>query len=222
MPDLFYLSMKPLVKILKFFITVLLVAGISWLVVDYFKKPKYEWIEICTAEGIKRVKYDDQGNLLAEEWISQIPAHLLLVEESQSEAQNQVPEIKLIELDHVEVDRCWVRLLPGHLPAAAYFELKNNSGKELVLNAIKTPSYASAVMHENIRKQGMITMERLDKVSIAANGSLSFSLNTYHIMLENKQANLKPGDFISLQFYFQDEGMKTVQCKVNSPNSLSY
>lgn len=214
--------MKFPVKTLKFFIPALLVAGIAWLAVDHFKEPDYEWIEICTAEGVKRVKYDDQGNLLAEEWISQIPAHLLLAQESQNTLQSQVTEAKLIELDNVEVDRCWVRLLPGNLPAAAYFELKNNSGKELVLNAIKTQSYASAIMHENVRKQGMATMESLDKVSITANGSLSFSVNTYHIMLENKQADIKPGDFISLQFYFQDTGMKTVQCKVNPPNSLAY
>lgn len=214
--------MKFPVKTLKFFIPALLVAGIAWLAVDHFKEPDYEWIEICTAEGVKRVKYDDQGNLLAEEWISQIPAHLLLAQESQNTLQSQVTEAKLIELDNVEVDRCWVRLLPGNLPAAAYFELKNNSGKELVLNAIKTQSYASAIMHENVRKQGMATMESLDKVSITANGSLSFSVNTYHIMLENKQADIKPGDFISLQFYFQDTGMKTVQCKVNPPNSLVY
>ncbi|GAA4407580.1 hypothetical protein GCM10011450_07110 [Advenella faeciporci] len=214
--------MKFSVKTLKFFIPVLLMAGISWLAVDYFKEPDYEWIEICTAEGVKRVKYDDQGNLLAEEWISQIPAHLLLVEENPNAVQSQVTEAKLIELDNVEVDRCWVRLLPGNLPAATYFELKNNSGKELVLNAIKTRSYASAIMHENVSKKGMTTMESLDEISIAANGSLSFSVNTYHIMLENKQADIKPGDFISLQFYFQDTGMKTVQCKVNPPNSLSY
>ncbi|MFV9474049.1 copper chaperone PCu(A)C [Advenella sp. RU8] len=214
--------MKTPVKVLKIFIPVLLVAGFSWWAVDYFKEPEYEWIEICTLEGVKRVKYDDQGNLLAEEWISRIPAHLALAEANQEAVQTQAPEAKLVELDAVEIDRCWIRLLPGNLPAAGYFELKNNSGKALVLSAIKSPAYASAIMHENIKKQGMTSMESLSQLSIPGNGTLSFSVNTYHIMLEKKQVDLKPGDFISLQFYFQDAGTKTVQCKVNSPNALDY
>jgi len=214
--------MKIPVKTLKFFIPILLVAGASWWAVDYFKEPEYEWIEICTAEGVKRVKYDDQGNLLAEEWISQIPAHLALVEENQNATPGLASEANPIDLDKVDIEQCWIRLLPGSLPAAGYFELKNNTGKDIILNDIKSQAYASAIMHENIKKQGMTSMESLMQIGVPSNGTLSFSVNTYHIMLENKQVDIKPGDFISLQFYFQDNGMKSVQCKVNPPNSLVY
>lgn len=210
---------------------VALLAGTLWWVVEYVKESKYDWIEICTLEGVKKVKYDDEGNLLAEEWISRIPAHVLEEMEVPNKAalakdheQEAVSSNKgqYTELDGVQIEQCWVRLLPGHLPAAGYFELTNNSGLEHALIGVESTGYGSAILHENVNRQGMATMEALSEVRVPVKGRLSFSPQTNHIMLENRSSSLKAGDFIGMTFYFQGNGIKTVQCKINGPNALSY
>lgn len=228
-PEMVNVAMNAFPKKIIVITALALFAGTAWLAVEYLKEPDYDWIEVCTMEGVKRVKYDNEGNLLAEEWISQVPAHVLaLIEEANKteEANNSSPqtgfEEPYVELDKVQIEQCWVRLLPSNLPAAGYFELKNNTGQELVLTGVESKDYGSAILHENVKKQGMLTMVALPEVRVPTNGKVSFSPITNHIMLENSNRVLKPGDFIGLTFYFQGNGIKTVQCKMKGPNALSY
>ena len=232
--------MKSFPKKLIIITALALLAGTAWWAIEYFKEPEHDWIEICTQEGIKRVKYDDEGNLLAEEWISRVPAHVLVEIEEAGEAgagkQEEINEAQAVknseqavvyaephtELEDVQIEQCWVRMLPNNLPAAGYFELKNTSAQDLVLTGVKSKEYGSAILHENVTKQGMLAMKALPEVHIPANGHLSFSPKTNHIMLESSNKALKTGDFIEMTFYFQGNGIKAVQCKVNGPNALSY
>ncbi|NLY63793.1 MAG: copper chaperone PCu(A)C [Alcaligenaceae bacterium] len=201
---------------------VVLLLPVAWFILDRNKEPfpEYDWIEICTLEGIKRAKYDNKGNLLVEEWVSQTPPHLLVPEiNNELAAAQEMPDI---ELDNLVIEQCWVRLLPGSLPAAGYFELKNLTGQALVLNGVESKAYASAILHKNVKRQGMLAMERIPEITIPNNGSLSFSPKTNHIMLEKQTGSLKPGDFITIQFNFLQAGKKTVQCKVNPAGALEY
>lgn len=102
------------------------------------------------------------------------------------------------------VSAAWIRLLPGDLPAAGYFVLKNDSDRAATLVGASTPAFASAQLHETVDKNGLDRMVHVESVPVAAHAALQFRPGGYHIMLMHARRSLKVGDTVRITLRLAD------------------
>lgn len=98
----------------------------------------------------------------------------------------------------------WVRWLPGKLPAAGYVTLDNHSDKPIALTEVDTDDYGMAMLHQTVKNGSTSKMEMIDKLEIPAHGSVAIAPGGYHLMLEDAQHPIKPGDTVHLKLVFSD------------------
>ncbi|HWU69136.1 MAG TPA: copper chaperone PCu(A)C [Stenotrophobium sp.] len=117
----------------------------------------------------------------------------------------------------VRVEDAWIRLLPGTIPAAAYFTVLNPGDQPLRLESVSTPAYGMAMMHRSVVVDGQSQMLPASDVVVPAGGSLKFSPGGYHVMLMNPVKPLQVGGSVPLTLIF-DHGLKlTAQFKLMGP-----
>lgn len=122
----------------------------------------------------------------------------------------------------VSVERCWLRLLPKHLPSAGYFLVHNNSDDQVELLAAASPSYKDIMLHETIQEDGMAKMQSAGKLTIPAQASLGFVPGGLHAMFEQPTAELKVGETMQMELLFDDDRKVNVECKVNPAKARAY
>lgn len=122
----------------------------------------------------------------------------------------------------IQIEQCWIRLLPAHLPSAGYFALQNNGEKVIELKAATTPSYQQVMLHQTNEVDGMTKMQMAKKIEIPAKGTLTFEPGGFHIMFEKPTSTLKVGETMQLKLLFSDGQTVTTNCKVNPAKALSF
>ena len=76
----------------------------------------------------------------------------------------------------------WIRLLPGNLPAAGYFTLRNNGAAKATLTGVDTPACGMLMLHKSDDKGGMSSMEDVKSVDVPGGGQVQFAPGGYHLM----------------------------------------
>ena len=104
----------------------------------------------------------------------------------------------------VTVENAKLRLLPGNLPAAGYFDLRNNGDQPVVLTGGSSDAFAEVMMHRSTLNDGIASMQHLSQVEVPAGGKLSFASGGYHLMLLQHQRTLALGDHVTLTLHFAD------------------
>jgi len=127
------------------------------------------------------------------------------------------------ELSDVEFSRCWVRLVPGARPSAAYFDIKNTGAESIALVGVRADKFTDMMLHETTVVDGVSKMSMVDKVVIEAGQTASFEPKGNHVMLtaESDEA-VAVGDTVNLQFKFEGEQVASTECLVKPINSLSF
>lgn len=121
--------------------------------------------------------------------------------------------------EHVHVEDAWIRVLPGTLPAAAYFTVVNPSNKPIQLESVETSVYGMAMMHRSVVVDGQSQMLPVSSVEVPADDRLKFAPGSYHVMLMNPVKPLQVGSSLPLTLVF-DHGLKlTAQFKLLGPNA---
>lgn len=110
--------------------------------------------------------------------------------------------------------------LKGMDTGAAYLDITNNSGAEIVLIGAETP-VARAEIHDHIHENGIMRMRKLDMLAIAPGETKHFKPGGLHIMLFgiNKQLEeggtfpltllLKGGEKVSFTAKVEDRDIET-------------
>ncbi len=105
----------------------------------------------------------------------------------------------------IEIHDPWVREAPPTARVlAAYLQLHNHDGKTRTLVSVKSPAFKRVELHRSEEREGMATMTRVAKITIAAHGKVAFEPSSLHIMLIDPAKPLKAGDRVSLTLYFND------------------
>lgn len=126
-------------------------------------------------------------------------------------------------LNDVEFSRCWVRLVPGSRPSAAYFDIKNTKSEAIALIGVRADNFTDTMLHETIVVDGVSKMAMVDKVVVGAGESASFKPKGHHVMLTAESEDVVAvGDIVSLQFKFEGEHVASAECLVKPINSLSF
>ncbi len=124
--------------------------------------------------------------------------------------------------NRVHIDQCWVRLLPGTVPSAAYFVVNNQGQDDVALIGARSPAYDDVMVHETTQKDGMSHMGHTASVAIAAGQSVSFEPGGLHVMLEQANQALQQGGTIDLELLYEDHSKSVTTCQLRSPKTQAY
>ena len=110
----------------------------------------------------------------------------------------------------------WVRLLPGGLPAAGYFTVKNTGTAKLALTGADTPACGMLMLHKSDDKGGMSSMEDVKSVDLPGGGTLKFAPGGYHLMCMDPKPSLKLGASVPVTLSFTGAPPLTAQFEVRN------
>lgn len=104
----------------------------------------------------------------------------------------------------IHVHKAWARATPPNAKNTAVYMVLQNSGpaNELLLE-VKTPVATVVEIHTAIYEKGMISMRRLENLSIPAQGSTTLKPGSTHMMLFGLKGPLKTGTYIDLSLHFK-------------------
>lgn len=98
---------------------------------------------------------------------------------------------------------------------AAYIVLQNGSSRD-ALTAVETPVAAVAELHQMSMAGGLMRMQRLPLINLAAGQKLSLAPGGRHIMLIGMKQPLKAGDKVPLTLVFRKAGRVTIEAEVRA------
>ena len=108
----------------------------------------------------------------------------------------------------VMVHDAYVRATPPGQPnAAAYLVLRNDAQRDIRLVSVKADVAEVAEPHSHAMDGGMMKMRRVEHIDVPAGGEIVLQPGGLHIMLMGLVKQLKPGEYVSLEFHF-DNGQK--------------
>ena len=90
--------------------------------------------------------------------------------------------------------------------AAAFMTLKNHSGRDDHLVAVRTARARKAELHTHIHHQGVMRMRPVARITVPAGAAATLKPGGDHVMLMGLTAPLKKGDSLSLTLVFEHAG----------------
>lgn len=121
----------------------------------------------------------------------------------------------------IEINDCWIRLVPSPAPSAGYFSARNQGDAAKTLTAAASSKYGQVMLHQTTHTDGMSRMSAVDGVEIVPGQTVQFKPGSYHIMLEKPASEIKVGDVIPMQFLFASGDKAEAQCEVKPANTLA-
>ena len=100
---------------------------------------------------------------------------------------------------------------------AAYFTLKNAGAEPDKLLSVSADVSETADLHQNVTKDGMMTMDRVDAVVVPAKGTAALKPGGYHVMFTNLKAPFAEGKKFPLTLTFEKVGKVTVEVWIEKP-----
>lgn len=119
----------------------------------------------------------------------------------------------------VEVTKARIRLLPGDLPLAGYFDVQNSGKQAVSLTGASSADFGMVMMHRSMHKNGEATMMMVDKIDVAPGKTVSFAPGGYHLMLMHRKKDLKVGDKVLIKLEFSDGEKMNAQFKVGGADT---
>jgi copper(I)-binding protein len=107
-----------------------------------------------------------------------------------------------------------IRLLPGDLPLAGYFELTNGGSRTLTLTGASSPAFRRVMMHHSVHENGQDRMLPVAKMKIAPGKTIRFAPGGYHLMLMHRSRALQVGDSVPIRLHFSSGHDLEVKFKV--------
>ena len=117
----------------------------------------------------------------------------------------------------MEVSAPWVRQPHGHVKVTgAFFTVKNLSSKDDRLMRVSCDLAENVEIHRSSYKDGMMSMEEVSSVPVAAGKSVALKPGSLHIMLMGLKEKLKAGQLVPLTLHFKKAGGVEVKARVKS------
>jgi periplasmic copper chaperone A len=96
---------------------------------------------------------------------------------------------------------------------AAYITVQNGNVRDALVG-VESPASAKAELHQMSMAGGLMRMQRLPRINLAAQQRLVFGPGGRHIMLIDMKQPLKAGDKVPLTLVFRKAGRVTVEAEV--------
>jgi protein SCO1/2 len=113
------------------------------------------------------------------------------------------------------VSDAWLRASIGNVTTtAAYFVLKNETGREDRLMGVSTPVAGMAHIHESLEKDGVAQMRPVHDIALDPGESITLAPGGLHVMVMNLKAPLIAGEKVPLLLRFEKAGEVRVEAEV--------
>jgi len=100
------------------------------------------------------------------------------------------------------VDHARIRLLPGNLALAGYFDLTNTGKRPLTLAGASSGAFRGVMMHLTIHSGGQTRMVQAENLEVPPGQTLHFAPGGYHLMLMDRSRPLAVGDHVPIRLEF--------------------
>lgn len=107
-------------------------------------------------------------------------------------------------------------MLPGRSMTAGYFSISNTSAVDAEIVSASSPLFGSIELHQHSHKDGMMKMEQVLSVVVAAGGQVQFQPGGLHLMLFDAKTSLTIGQQVPLRLEFEDGKAIEVQATVSA------
>jgi hypothetical protein len=107
-------------------------------------------------------------------------------------------------LADLEIVDAWIKNLPPSVPLrAGYMTLRNPGASAVRITSIRGEAFASIEIHRSVMQDGMMRMEPVEMLSIAAGESRKLAPGGYHLMMQPLQPT-RPGQELEIVLQFDD------------------
>ncbi len=107
--------------------------------------------------------------------------------------------------DQITVENAYVRgLPPSQRNTAAFFSVQNHRDRDVQIVAGASDAAEGLEIHGHQHRNGMMSMQREDAITVPAGGEFIFAPGAYHLMLINLTRPLTDGD--QVQFNLKTAG----------------
>jgi len=115
----------------------------------------------------------------------------------------------------IMVEEAWARLPPPVADtAAAYMTIRNHGDQDVEITGIKSKVAERLEFHAMTMHDGMMHMEKMEKVVIPAHSGISFDPGGNHLMLIGLQRTLEAGEHLMITLETSDGQTVTVHAEV--------
>lgn len=115
----------------------------------------------------------------------------------------------------VAVENAWVRMPPPVADTAAgYLVLKNSGEQSVAVVSVECDAAAEPEFHSMQTHDGMVHMQKMERVEVPAGGSIEFAPGGDHLMMKGLTKELKAGEHVTLRIAFSNGESVTVQAQV--------
>lgn len=95
---------------------------------------------------------------------------------------------------------------PAAKAGAVYFTIRNEAATPDKLMSVATDAAQSAMLHENVEENGVVSMRHLMELPIASKETVTLEPKKLHVMLMGLKAPLKKGEHLSMTLTFEKAG----------------
>jgi hypothetical protein len=122
-----------------------------------------------------------------------------------------------VTLAEVLVTDATVReMLPGRSMTAGYFSISNSGTVDAELISASSPQFGSIELHQHSHKDGMMKMEQVQSVKVAAGEQVHFQPGGLHLMMFDAKTSISKGQQIPLRLTFKDGQSIEIQASVSA------
>lgn len=122
----------------------------------------------------------------------------------------------------VVIESPWARSSAGRTATGVvYLRLSNLAAEPEQLLAVTTPIAAGASVHRTMREHGMMSMQPLQALALAANETVSLEPGGLHIMLMQLSSPLAEGETFPMTLSFERAGAIDIQVTVGGAGAMS-
>lgn len=127
----------------------------------------------------------------------------------QNDVSAPAPAPKSVAAPSIAIENARLRLpAPGQTTAAAFFDLVNTGGDDVLLSA-KSEASVRVELHTHLHENGVMKMRRVDTVPVAADATTAFKSGGLHIMMFD--LNIPEGtSAVPLTLTFERSGPKRI------------
>jgi len=107
-------------------------------------------------------------------------------------------------------------LPPGQPNTAAFMRLVNTADQDVVITGAASNGAELAEVHSHKHHHGMMSMEKVDQLTVPANGELVLAPGKYHLMLINLIKPLRESDEVLIRLFNDEEELTRATLPVRS------
>jgi copper(I)-binding protein len=107
-------------------------------------------------------------------------------------------------------------LPPGQPNTAAFMRLINSDAVDITIDRVTTDGAELAEFHAHRHHKGMMSMEKVDSITVPAGGEFILAPGEHHLMLINLSRPLADGDKVTVRMFSGDVQRLSTELMVRS------